>query len=251
MTATKDLVYKHIVILTGAGISAESGIPVFRSETGLWENERVEDVCVPEALRRNPKKVHDFYNKLRTALKDREANAAHKAIALLQQTYAQYEGCEAFLVTQNIDDLHEKAGSTQVVHMHGALKSLWCTKCGARFSFDGLSSPDDHCPKCAQSGGVRPDIVFFEEMPYHMELIERKLAQCDLFISIGTSGVVYPAAGFCSFAKSCGAKCVEFNLEKSAVATAFDYGIYAKASQSVPQFVEHLLKTGSLLEEQA
>lgn len=248
MSSVIDFVYKNIVILTGAGISAESGIPVFRSETGLWENERVEDVCVPEALRRDPAKVHNFYNKLRTALEDKRANVAHKAIALLQKVYALHEDCDAFLVTQNIDDLHEKAGSSQVVHMHGELKSLWCTKCGARFSFKGLSNPDTVCPECGQRGGVRPDIVFFEEMPYHMDLIERKLAKCDLFISIGTSGVVYPAAGFCSFAKSCGAKCVEFNLKKSAVATNFDYGFYDKASVSVPKFIDHLLQTGRLLE---
>ncbi len=240
--------YQHIVVLTGAGISAESGIPVFRSETGLWENHRVEDVCVPSALVRNPKLVHDFYNKMRSGLKTKVPNAAHRAIAKLQQEWPQ-RGGSVTLVTQNIDDLHEKAGSMNVIHMHGELNSLWCTACGKRFFFDGESSPDMSCPYCGKPT-LRPDIVFFEEIPYHMDEISAALSRCSLFIAVGTSGVVYPAAGFCQYARAQRALCVEFNLERSAVATNFNYGLYGKASITLPAFVEHLLRTGEPLTQQ-
>ena len=241
--------YKHIVVLTGAGISAESGIPVFRSETGLWEQERIEDVCVPEALVRNPLKVHDFYNRMRASLAQKQPNEAHRALALLQKKLREIPGTELTLVTQNIDDLHERAGSDGVCHMHGELLSMLSQNCGKRFKFAGRSHPDDICPHCKKRGGVRPDIVFFGEMPYHMEFIEEKLAACDLFLAVGTSGVVYPAAGFCRFAKSRGALCVEFNLEKSAVATDFDYGLYGKASITLKAFTEELMKSGTALSQ--
>ncbi len=237
--------YQHIVVLTGAGVSAESGIPVFRSETGLWENHRVEDVCVPEALVRNPRLVHDFYNTMRRNLKTKDPNPAHRAIAKLQQEWPQ-RGGKVTLVTQNIDDLHEMAGSMEVIHMHGELNSLLCAKCGRRWFNDEDSSPEDICPHC-KAQAVRPDIVFFGEIPYYMDEITAALAACDLFIAVGTSGVVYPAAGFCQYARAQHAVCVEFNLEKSAVATNFHYGLYGKASQTVPAFVKHLLITGQLL----
>ncbi len=241
--------FKNIVVLTGAGISAESGIPVFRSETGLWESERIDDVCVPSALLRNPRKVHDFYNKMRLGLKDKKPNPAHEAVALLQKRWPSLCGGSVTLVTQNIDDLHEKAGSADVIHMHGELKSMLCSKCHGRWPKTDASNPEDVCPMCKSAGTTRPDIVFFEEMPYHMDLIEKKLAICDLFLAIGTSGVVYPAAGFCSFAHSVGALCVEFNLERSAVGSQFDYGLYGKASATLTAFVQRLLEDGTALRE--
>lgn len=236
-----DKILKNIVILTGAGISAESGIPVFRSESGLWEHERIEDVCVPEALQRNPQKVHDFYNKMRRSLVDKKPDDAHLAVAKLQREWPHVSGGNVTLVTQNIDDLHEKAGSVEVIHMHGALLSARCESCGASWYQNKDTSPGQPCPKCGRTGGVRPDIVFFEEMPHDMDLIERALAKCDLFLAVGTSGVVYPAAGFCRFAKNVGANCLEFNLDKSAVASDFDSGFYGKASKTLPKFVDALL----------
>ena len=244
-----DTQFKNIVVLTGAGISAESGIPVFRSETGLWESEKIEDVCVPSALIRNPRKVHDFYSKMRLSLQSRKPNPAHNAVALLQAQWPALTGGSVTLVTQNIDDLHEKAGSKEVIHMHGELKSMFCSKCHGRWQKDDASDPEDSCPLCKAHGTTRPDIVFFEEMPYKMDLIEKRLAKCELFLAIGTSGVVYPAAGFCSFAHSVGALCVEFNLEASAVGSQFDYGLYGKASATLSAFVKQLLADGTALRE--
>lgn len=240
--------FKNIVILTGAGVSAESGIPVFRSDNGLWENERIEDVCVPSALARNPGRVHDFYNKLRREVKEKKPNDAHLAIARLQKEWPEKYCGSVSLVTQNIDNMHELAGSADVIHMHGYLFSMLCTSCHRHFSFDQDSHPDDKCPLCGRQT-TRPDIVFFEEMPYHMDRIAALLSDCDLFLSIGTSGVVYPAAGFCAQARAAGALCVEFNLEPSATVSNFNYGLYGKASKTVSAFVDHLLKTGEALEE--
>ena len=195
--------FKHIVVLTGAGISAESGIPVFRSETGLWEEERVEDVCFPQALRKNPQKVHDFYNKLRRNLKDKKPNAAHLALTKLQ-VEGQKQGIKVTLVTQNVDDLHEKAGSSDIIHMHGELNSILCTSCLRRYPYFEDSSPKSVCKFCGKEA-LRPDIVFFEEMPYQLNKIGKALNECDLFLAIGTSGVVYPAAGFAQAARQVGA----------------------------------------------
>lgn len=236
--------YKNIVVLTGAGISAESGIPVFRSETGLWEQEKVEDVCTVEALAKDSLKVHNFYNRLRHNLVDKLPNAAHFALTKLQQQWPQKFSGDVTIVTQNIDDLHEKALSQDVIHMHGNLKSIWCTHCQRHYFFDKDSSPIDKCEFCHQSS-LRPDIVFFGEMPYFMDEIYTKLQKSSLFIAIGTSGVVYPAAGFCQFARSVGARCVEINLKKSAVASDFTDGIYGIASKTVPLLVDKLLDTGS------
>ena len=186
---------------------------------------------------------------MRASLAQKQPNEAHRALALLQKKLREIPGTELTLVTQNIDDLHERAGSDGVCHMHGELLSMLCQNCGKRFKFAGRSHPDDICPHCKKRGGVRPDIVFFGEMPYHMEFIEEKLAACDLFLAVGTSGVVYPAAGFCRFAKSRGALCVEFNLEKSAVATDFDYGLYGKASITLKAFTEELMKSGTALSQ--
>ncbi|MCR5537319.1 MAG: NAD-dependent deacylase [Succinivibrio sp.] len=235
---------KNIVVLTGAGISAESGIPVFRSETGLWEQERVEDVATYDGFLRDKAKVHGFYNKMRLSLADKQANPAHLALTRLQR---EWQSGKVTIVTQNIDNLHEKAQSKDVIHMHGELMSLRCERCDYAGFFDGESSVESVCPACGHKGCMRPDIVWFGETPYEMGVIEEHLSQCNLFLSIGTSGVVYPAAGFCRFAKAVGAQCVEFNLEPSAVGSSFDYGLYGKASETLPAFVEHLLSTGELL----
>ncbi len=239
--------YQHIVILTGAGISAESGIPVFRSETGLWENHRIEDVCVPAALRRNPVLVHNFYNGMRQSLKQKKPNPAHLALVRLQQEWTA-RGGSVTLVTQNVDDLHEKAGSPEVIHMHGELNSLWCVHCDRRFPYFADSSPDDVCPYCG-TAALRPDIVFFEEVPYRMDEIGAALDQCDLFMAVGTSGVVYPAAGFCRYARSRGAVCMEFNLTRTAGTDSFNCGCYGKAGEKLPLFVDALLKSGTLLHD--
>ncbi|MBO6258346.1 MAG: NAD-dependent deacylase [Succinivibrio sp.] len=241
--------FDNIVILTGAGISAESGIPVFRSETGLWEQERVEDVATYDGFVRDKKKVHDFYNKMRLSLADKQPNAAHLALTRLQKEWPKTHAGKVSIVTQNIDNLHEKALSEQVIHMHGELMSILCEKCHASYAFAGESSVDTVCENCNSRGHMRPDIVWFGEMPYFMDEIEQLLSKCSLFMSIGTSGVVYPAAGFSQYARSQGATCIEFNLEQSAVVSNFDWGLYGKASETVPAFVDHLLKTGEALKE--
>lgn len=231
--------YQNIVVLTGAGISAESGIPVFRSETGLWENYPVEDVATYDGFRRDKKLVHDFYNMMRRSVKTKQPNAAHLALTKLQQEWHK-RGGKVSIVTQNIDDLHEKAGSQDVIHMHGELFSLLCEKCGKRIRFEGDSSTDSVCPFC-KAKAMRPDIVWFGEVPYHMDEIAALLYKCNLFLSIGTSGVVYPAAGFCQLARQAGAWCVEFNLDKSLTASNFQRGCYGKASVTVPEAVDKLL----------
>ena len=231
--------YQNIVILTGAGVSAESGIPVFRSEDGLWEKHKVEDVATYEGFLRNKTLVHNFYNAMRRSLPSKLPNKAHFAIAHLQKEWQEYGG-EAFLVTQNIDDLHERAGSSQVVHMHGELNRLLCENCHTSFPFTKDSSINTKCPYCGHKS-VRPDIVWFGEVPYDMDEIYDKLLKCDLFLAIGTSGVVYPAAGFCQMAAGAGATCVEFNLEKSLVASNFNYGIYGKASVTLSAFIDKLI----------
>ena len=230
----------NIVILTGAGVSAESGVATFRSPDGLWEGHRVEDVATPEAFRRDPALVHAFYDARRAKLGTVEPNAAHRALALLD---AEWPG-DLLLVTQNVDDLHERAGSTRLMHMHGELTKGWCLACDQRFPWDGPMGGGVSCPSCAAEGRVRPDIVWFGEMPYAMERIEEALQRCDLFVSIGTSGAVYPAAGFVQTARYCGAHCLEINLEPSLGSTMFDESRIGRAGELVPRWVESLL-TGS------
>src|SRR5688500_14590091 len=181
---------RNIVILTGAGISAESGLATFRGDDGLWEGHRVEDVATPEAYRRDPALVHQFYDARRVKLATVEPNEAHRALARLD---AEWPG-QFLLVTQNVDDLHERAGSKRLLHMHGSNSRGWCLGCDERFPWQGPMGEDASCPSCAETGRVRPDIVWFGEMPYEMERIEDAVRECDLFVSIGTSGAVYPAA---------------------------------------------------------
>lgn len=227
----------NIVILTGAGISAESGVPTFRASDGLWENHRIEDVATPQAFRRNPDLVQRFYDARRAFLGQVNPNAAHLALARLE---AAWKG-DFLLVTQNVDDLHDRAGHNHLLHMHGELNSALCTRCGAARPWTGPLLGDPTCPACRQPGGLRPDIVWFGEMPYHMNRIEAALAACDLFVSIGTSGAVYPAAGFVAQARATGAKTLELNLEPSAGTPMFHEARHGPASVLVPAWVEEVL----------
>ena len=226
-----------IVILTGAGISAESGLATFRAADGLWEGHRVEDVATPEAFARDPALVHDFYDARRARLGEVEPNAAHVALARLDQ---QWPG-DLLIVTQNVDDLHERAGARRLLHMHGELLRGWCLACDERFRWTGPMGDTASCPSCQLSGSVRPDIVWFGEMPYAMERIEAALGGCDLFISIGTSGAVYPAAGFVQTAKYCGAATLEINLDPSMSSSFFDESRTGRAAELVPAWVEQVL----------
>ena len=228
---------KKIVILTGAGVSAESGLATFRAADGLWEDHRIEDVATPDAYRRDPALVHRFYDARRARLSEVEPNAAHFALATLD---AAWQG-DLLLVTQNVDDLHERAGSKRLLHMHGELTSGWCLACNNRFPWAGEMNSSSQCPTCGTPGMVRPDIVWFGEMPYEMDRIEAALQDCDLFVSIGTSGAVYPAAGFVQTARYCGAHCIEINLEPSQGSVFFHESRIGKAGEQVPAWVNELL----------
>ena len=228
---------RNIVILTGAGVSAESGVATFRGPDGLWEGHRVEDVATPEAFVRDPALVHDFYDARRAKLPSVEPNAAHQALARLD---SHWPG-DLLLVTQNVDDLHERAGSKRLLHMHGELRKGWCQACGERFGWDGPMGEGAKCLSCGSIGRVRPDIVWFGEMPYEMERIDAALQRCDLFVSIGTSGAVYPAAGFVQTARHCGARTLEINLEPSLGSFLFDESRTGPAGRLVPEWVEELL----------
>ncbi|MEL6817378.1 MAG: NAD-dependent deacylase [Pseudomonadota bacterium] len=226
-----------ILILTGAGISAESGIDTFRDKGGLWENHPIEEVATPEAFAHNPDKVHDFYNLRRAALPTVEPNAAHLALARLEQKYAG----EVLVVTQNVDNLHERAGSKNLIHMHGELAKALCAHCGARHEWLDDLDVDVPCPACSRAGGMRPDVVWFGEYPYQMERIWDALAACDLFVSIGTSGNVYPAAQFVQQATRAGAQTLELNLEATPGTTDFDRSVRGKAGDIVPAWVDETL----------
>lgn len=231
--------FERIVILTGAGISAESGIDTFRSAGGLWEQHRIEDVATPEGFERDPDLVLDFYDMRREALAGVEPNPAHQALARLQ---TEFSG-ELLLVTQNVDDLHERGGSRQVLHMHGELKSALCMSCGVRTPWDKPMADRPKCPACGMPT-LRPDVVWFGEMPYQMERIYEALGSCDLFVSIGTSGAVYPAAGFVQEARAGGAATLELNLEPSEGSHFFEESGYGPAGELVPKWVEEVLKSG-------
>jgi NAD-dependent deacetylase len=229
---------RNIVILTGAGISAESGLATFRGPDGLWEGHRVEDVATPEAFARNPALVQRFYDLRRAALKGVEPNAAHRALARLD---AEWTG-ELLIVTQNVDDLHERAGARRLLHMHGELKSVWCRACDARAAWEEDLSGAPPCPACGRAGQLRPDIVWFGEMPHDMERIDRAIMDADLFVSIGTSGAVYPAAGFVQTARYCGARTLEMNLDPSLGSIYFHDTRTGPASSLVPAWVDELLR---------
>lgn len=229
--------YDRIVILTGAGISAESGVATFRDKGGIWSKVDLRDVATPEGFARNPARVHEFYNARRRAHASVQPNAAHFALARLEREHAG----EVTVVTQNIDALHEAAGSANLIHMHGELLAALCAACGARHRWSDDLSTGTACPACAGTGGMRPDVVWFGEMPYRMEEIAARLAAADLFISIGTSGNVYPAAGFVAEARAAGAHTVELNLEPSEGISLFAEANHGPATLVVPAYVERLL----------
>lgn len=227
---------EKIVILTGAGISAESGLGTFRDEGGLWAQHRIEDVATPEGFARDPELVHRFYNARRAQARQAEPNAAHHAIAQLQSGF---EG-EVVLITQNVDSLHEAAGAPHVMHMHGFLDGAVCHACDHRWPAPLEMHPADGCPSCGAQA-TRPDVVWFGEMPYQMDRIYQHLSEATLFAAIGTSGNVYPAAGFVQEADAFGADTIELNLEPSATVSAFAQTRFGLASEIVPDWVASLL----------
>jgi NAD-dependent deacetylase len=231
---------RSIVILTGAGISAESGIDTFRSAGGLWEQHRVEDVATPEGFARNPDLVLNFYDLRRAALANVAPNPAHAALARLEREFSG----DLLLVTQNVDDLHERGGSAQVLHMHGELKSALCTACEMRSPWQRTMIDRPPCPVC-RAPTLRPDVVWFGEMPYEMGRIYQALETCDMFVSIGTSGAVYPAAGFVAEARANGAQTLELNLERSEGSRLFHETRLGRASQLVPAWVDEVLQARS------
>ena len=227
---------RSIVILTGAGVSAESGIDTFRSAGGLWEQHRVEDVATPEGFAKDPDLVLRFYDMRRAAIQQAQPNAAHHALAQLDRHWPG----ELLIVTQNVDDLHERAGAKRLIHMHGEHLNAWCTACDTRSPWRTTLADRPPCPVCAATA-LRPDVVWFGEMPYRMEEIDAALARCDLFVSIGTSGAVYPAAGYVRTARLRGARTLELNLEPSAGSHHFDESRHGKAGEIVPAWVAEML----------
>lgn len=227
---------RNIVVLTGAGISAESGIDTFRSEGGLWEQHRVEDVATPEGFSRDPGLVQRFYDMRRAAVQEKHPNAAHDALARLDR---EWDG-ELLIVTQNVDDLHERAGASRVLHMHGELLSALCAACGKRHRWNGPLIDGPPCPACGEHA-LRPDVVWFGEMPYEMDRIYDTLREADLFVSIGTSGAVYPAAGFVRDARGLGVRTLELNLERSEGSHWFHEARQGAAGVLVPAWVDEVL----------
>ena len=228
-----------IVILTGAGVSAESGISTFRDADGLWARYRIEDVATPQAFRRNPDLVRTFYNERRAQLVagEVEPNRAHFALAELE---SEWRG-PVTLVTQNVDNLHERAGSRNVIHMHGELLKIRCQKTNQVLEYRGEVAADMKCPCCGETGTLRPHVVWFGEMPLHMDRVTSELQACDLLIAVGTSGQVYPAAGFADLAKRQGALTVELNLDPTDLSNQFDEVVHGPATEVVPEFAKRLL----------
>ncbi|WP_170560957.1 NAD-dependent deacylase [Ruegeria atlantica] len=227
---------EKIVILTGAGISAESGLGTFRDEGGLWAQHRIEDVATPEGFARDPALVHGFYNARRVQAAEAQPNAAHKALARLQRDWPG----EVIIVTQNVDGLHEAGGAQSVIHMHGTLAGALCAACGHRWTAPPEMAVGEPCPACA-APTARPDVVWFGEMPYHMDSIYDHLAGAGLFAAIGTSGQVYPAAAFVHEATMSGARTVELNLDPSTGASSFDDVVLGPATETVPHWVDQML----------
>lgn len=226
----------RVVVLTGAGISAESGVPTFRDADGLWEGHRVEDVATPEGFERDPETVQRFYDERRRAVASVVPNPAHRALADLETVL----GDDLLVVTQNVDDLHERAGTRRLVHMHGTLAEARCTTCGAVSPCPGDLLDRPPCPRCG-ARTLRPDVVWFGEIPYELDRIERALVACEVFVAIGTSGSVYPAAGYAAIAAAIGARTVELNLVPSDAPVPFDEVRTGPASQVVPAWVAEIL----------
>lgn len=228
---------RRIVILTGAGISADSGVSTFRDPDGVWAKYDYNDVATPQGFAKNPSLVHSFYNMRRAGLRLVEPNAAHIALARLEDRFGDY----LTLITQNVDNLHERGGSRRVLHMHGELTKARCVACGGVCFWDEDLALETSCTTCGEGGRMRPHIVWFGEMPMHMDEIAAAISAADLFVSIGTSGNVYPAAGFVGEARSYGVPCIELNLEPSENAWAFSDARYGRASEIVPVWVEEFL----------
>lgn len=232
---------RGVVVLTGAGISAESGLGTFRDVDGIWTKYPLEDLATPEGFARNPEFVQEFYNARRAQLKTSAPNAAHLALAELEAAL-QAAGRRFTLVTQNVDHLHEQAGSQNVLHMHGELLKVRCEACSGVVRWPDDISVRTPCPTCEATGLMRPHVVWFGEMPLYMDEIETELARADLFVSIGTSGNVYPAAGFVQMARRAGARTLELNLEPSDGASFFDEARYGKASKLVPDWASEIMR---------
>ena len=233
---------RRIVILTGAGISAESGIDTFRAAGGLWEQHRVEDVATPEAFERDPRLVLRFYDMRRERIQEVEPNPAHEALARLDWLWPKDDGYDLTIVTQNVDDLHERAGARRLIHIHGEHLKAWCTACDNRHAWRDTLLDRPPCPACG-APALRPDIVWFGEMPYRMGDIYAAVNRCDLFVSIGTSGAVYPAAGLVREAREAGAATLELNLEPSQGSRWFHEARHGPATVVVPEWVEEVLAT--------
>lgn len=230
-----------MVVLTGAGISKESGLSTFRDPDGIWSQVSVEEVATPEAFARDPARVHEFYNQRRRKLQsDMVApNAAHEALARLEREWK----APVTLVTQNIDDLHERAGSRTIIHMHGELLKARCTRCGSVAPWPRDITLETACPNCGHAGSLRPQVVWFGEEPFMLDTIAEALYACGLFMSIGTSGNVYPAAGFVATVQAAGkAHTMEVNMEPSDGATLFAETVYGPATKCVPDVVDCLLE---------
>ena len=229
--------YKNIVILTGAGISAESGLATFRASNGLWNNHKVDDVATIEGFVRNPDYVHDFYNELKKELQKAKPNDAHLAITKLQQNYP----ANIYVVTQNVDTLHEKAKNDNVYHIHGVINQAVCQNCGHILETFSDVTTETVCSNCNVAGMMKPNIVFFGENLLFMDEVDCFLRKCDLFVSVGTSGVVFPAASFVQTAKYYGASTIEFNLEATSNNLYFDKHVIGKAGVTLPAFVDNLI----------
>lgn len=234
----------NITILTGAGVSAESGISTFRDANGLWENHRIEEVASPAAFRTSPEIVHRFYNMRRAQLKTVSPNAAHHALAALERAW--WDKGKFLLITQNVDDLHERAGSRRLLHMHGEIRKIRCILCKTVAYHEEDVQVELACTKCGETGKIRPDIVWFGEKPYHIKEIENALRTTDIFAAIGTSGTVYPAAGFVERVRRNNRKChtIEINLNPTGN-DDFDSVIAATATEGVPQWVRSLFDEGN------
>ena len=238
MAMMKDI--RNIVILTGAGVSAESGIDTFRTAGGLWERYRPEDVATPDAFARDPDLVLGFYDMRRAAIQEKQPNSAHCALGRLDAAWLRKDGYDLLIVTQNIDDLHERGGAHRILHMHGEHLNAWCTACDLRSRWTGPLIERPPCPACGTSA-LRPDVVWFGEMPYRMDEIHAALRKADLFVSIGTSGAVYPAAGFVRSARDLGVRTLELNLEPSQGSRWFHESRLGPATEIVPAWVEEVL----------
>ncbi|MBT8002652.1 MAG: NAD-dependent protein deacylase [Rhodospirillales bacterium] len=235
--------HPSIVVSTGAGISKESGLKTFRDADGIWATVRIEDVATPDAFKRDPARVQEFYNTRRANLNSDNIrpNAAHDALVRLERDWPG----DVLVVTQNVDNLHETAGTENLLHMHGELLKIRCEGCGDIVHWAEDIKSDQACVACEAVGTLRPNVVWFGEMPMEMDRIYAALGKCGLFISIGTSGNVYPAAGFVQHVRGAGsAHTLELNLEPSEGATMFAEAIYGPATKVVPAYVEKILADG-------